>query len=244
MLCGAIRIIKNVSNEADTETIIEIRTLTRIYGMDGVQIKALNNVSFDIKHGEFTAIMGKSGSGKSTLLHQLGLLDVPTSGEIIIDGKNVLKLSGPQKAKFRLERFGYVFQEYALLPELTALENAYLPAMALGRQKEEYMIAGKEVLEQVGLGTRQHHRPRELSGGEQQRMAIARALINRPDILFADEPTANLDSVSSKQVLELFQRLNSEIGLTILMVTHEPEDRKYVQKVIWLKDGELAEQGT
>jgi putative ABC transport system ATP-binding protein len=244
MQSGVIEIIKNVSNEAAAETIIKIKNLTRIYGMDEVQVRALNNVSFDVKHGEFTAIMGKSGSGKSTLLHQLGLLDTPTSGEIIIDRKNILELSDSQKAKFRLERFGYVFQEYALLPELTALENVYLPAMAVGRQKEEYMKAGKEVLEQVGLGTRLHHRPRELSGGEQQRVAIARALINRPDILFADEPTANLDSISSKQVLELFQRLNREIGLTILMVTHEPEDRKYVNRVIWLKDGELAEQGT
>ncbi len=244
MQSGVIEIIKNVSNEADAETIIEIRNLTRIYGMDKVQVRALNNVSFDVKHGEFTAIMGKSGSGKSTLLHQLGLLDIPTSGEIIIDGKNILKLSESQKAKFRLGRFGYVFQEYALLPELTALENVYLPAMALGRNKKEYMKAGKEALEQVGLGTRLHHRPRELSGGEQQRVAIARALINRPDILFADEPTANLDSISSEQVLELFQRLNREIGLIILMVTHEPEDRKYVERVIWLKDGELAEQGT
>ncbi len=244
MQCGVIEIIEYVSNEADGETIIEIRNITRIYGMDGVQVKALNNVSFDVKHGEFTAIMGKSGSGKSTLLHQLGLLDTPTSGEIIIDGKNILELSESQKAKFRLARFGYVFQEYALLPELTAVENVYLPAMALGRKKEEYMKAGIEVLEQVGLGTRLHHRPRELSGDEQQRVAIARALINRPDIMFADEPTANLDSISSEQVIELFQRLNREIGLTVLMVTHEPEDRKYVDRVIWLRDGELAEQGT
>ncbi|TRZ88805.1 MAG: ABC transporter ATP-binding protein [Methanosarcinales archaeon] len=215
--------------------------------MGDVKVKALDDVSFDIKRGEFTefaAIMGKSGSGKSTLLHQLGLLDTPTSGEIIFDGKNILKLSDSQKAKFRLERFGYVFQEYALLPELTALENVYLPAMAIGRKKEEYVKAGKEILEQVGLHTRLHHRPREMSGGEQQRVAIARALINMPDILFADEPTANLDSASSKQILELFQKLNREIRLTILMVTHEPEDRKYVSRVIWLKDGKLAEQGT
>ncbi len=239
--------VKNILNEVSKETFIEVRNLTRIYIMGEVRVLALNNISFDIKRGEFAefaAIMGKSGSGKSTLLHQLGLLDTPTSGEIIIDGKNILELSESQKSKFRLERFGYVFQEYALLPELTALENVYLPAMALGRQKEDYIKAGKEFLEQVGLGTRLHHRPRELSGGEQQRVAIARALINRPEILFADEPTANLDSVSSKQILELFQKLNREIGLTILMVTHEPEDRKQVSRVIWLKDGELAEQGT
>jgi putative ABC transport system ATP-binding protein len=236
--------VKESLIDIEKESLIEIKKLTRIYIMGEVRVPALNNVTFDIKRGEFAAIMGKSGSGKSTLLHQLGLLDTPTSGEIIIDGKNLLRLSESQKAKFRLERFGYVFQEYALLPELTALENVYLPAMALGRRKEEYVKNGTKVLEQVGLGKRLHHRPREMSGGEQQRVAIARALINKPDILFADEPTANLDSTSSKQVLELFQQLNRNIGLTILMVTHEPEDRTYVKRVIWLKDGELAEMGT
>ncbi len=240
MRYGAIKLVKNVLNGAAAETIIEIRNLTRIYRMGEVKVRAVNNVSLEVRRGEFAAIMGKSGSGKSTMLHQLGLLDTPTSGEIIIDGINVLKLSGSQKAKFRLERFGYVFQEYAILSELTAIENVYLPAMALGRKKEDYMKAGKEVLEQVGLGDRLRHRPRELSGGEQQRVAIARALINKPDILFADEPTANLDSASTKQVLELFQKLNREIRLTIWMVTHDPEDRKYVSRVIWLKDGELA----
>ena len=226
------------------EPILEIKGLSRIYGMGEVKVKALNKVSFEIARSEFVAIMGKSGSGKSTLLHQLGLLDTPTSGEIIFDGKNILEQSESRKARFRLSKFGYVFQEYALLPELSALENVYLPAMALGRKKEEYMKAGTEVLEQVGLGTRLHHRPREMSGGEQQRVAIARALINKPDILFADEPTANLDSISSKQVIELFQELNKETGLTILMVTHEPDDMKYVSTVVWLKDGELAERGT
>ncbi len=226
------------------ESLIEIKDLSRIYTMGEVNVRALNNVTFDIKRGEFAAIMGKSGSGKSTLLHQLGLLDMPTSGEIIFNGNNILGLSESEKARFRLLKFGYVFQEYALLPELTALENVYLPAMALGRRKEEYMKAGTEVLEQVGLGTRLHHRPREMSGGEQQRVAIARALINKPDILFADEPTANLDSISSKQIIELFQELNKETGLTILMVTHEPDDMRHVSKVVWLKDGELAERGT
>jgi len=226
-----------------TEPLLEIKDLSRIYTMGEVKVRALNNVTFDIERGEFAAIMGKSGSGKSTLLHQLGLLDAPTSGEIIFDGKNISGLPESRKANFRLSKFGYVFQEYALLPELTALENVYLPAMALGRKKDEYMKAGTEVLGQVGLGARLDHRPREMSGGEQQRVAIARALINRPEILFADEPTANLDSDSSKQVIELFQKLNKETGLTILMVTHEPDDIKYVSKVVWLRDGELAERG-
>ena len=222
---------------------LEIKGLSRIYSMGDVKVKALNNVSFEIARGEFVAIMGKSGSGKSTLLHQLGLLDIPTSGKIISDGKNLLELSESSKARFRLSKFGYVFQEYALLPELSALENVYLPAIALGRNEDDYIRAGTEILEQVGLGARIHHRPRELSGGEQQRIAIARALINKPEMLFADEPTANLDSVSSKQVIELFRKLNTETGLTILMVTHESDDMNYVGRVIWLKDGELAEQG-
>ncbi len=211
--------------------------------MGKVRVMALNNVTFNIKHGEFAAIMGKSGSGKSTLLHQIGLLDTPSSGEIIFDRKNILELSEHQKTRFRLEKFGYIFQEYALLPELTALENVYLPSMAIGRKKEEYLKASTEVLEQIGLGTRLHHRSHEMSGGEQQRVAIARALINGPEILFADEPTANLDSTSSKQILELFYKLNHEMGLTIFMVTHDPEDIQYVSRVIWLKDGELAEPG-
>lgn len=225
------------------KTPLEIKELSRIYSMGDVKVKALNNVSFEITRGEFVAIMGKSGSGKSTLLHQLGLLDTPTSGQIIFDGQNLLELSESRKARFRLSKFGYVFQEYALLPELSALENVYLPAIALGRKEDDYIKAGTDVLEQVGLGARLHHRPRELSGGEQQRIAIARALINKPEMLFADEPTANLDSASSKQVIELFRKLNMETGLTILMVTHEPDDMNYVGRVIWLKDGKLAERG-
>ena len=226
-----------------TEPLLEIKDLSRIYTMGEVKVRALNNVTFEIKRGEFAAIMGKSGSGKSTLLHKLGLLDAPTSGKIIFDGKNISGMSESQKARFRISKFGYVFQEYALLPELTALENVYLPSMALGRKREEYIKTGTIVLEQVGLGKRLNHRPREMSGGEQQRVAIARALINKPDILFADEPTTNLDSASSKQVIELFQKLNKETDLTILMVTHEPDNIKYVSKVIWLRDGELAERG-
>lgn len=229
-----------VNEMTGNEKLIEIKNLSRIYAMGEVKVRALNNVTLDIKRGEFTAIMGKSGSGKSTLLHQLGLLDTPTSGAIIFQGKDMLGLSESQKARFRLEKFGYVFQEYALLPELTALENVYLPAMALGRKKEDYIKAGTEVLEQVGLGTRLYHRPREMSGGEQQRVAIARALINKPDILFADEPTANLDSASSEQIIGLFQKLNKEMLLTIQMVTHEPDDIKYVSRLVWLNDGELT----
>ncbi len=186
--------------------------------------------------------MGRSGSGKSTLLHQLGLLDVPTAGEVIMDGSNLMSFSEKQKSAFRLEKLGYVFQSYALLPELTALESVYLPLMLSNISKKEYIKEASEMLKKVGLENRLHHLPKELSGGEQQRVAIARALVNNPMILFADEPTANLDSESSKIILELFRKLNKESGQTIIMVTHEPNDKKYVDRVIWLKDGLIEKQ--
>ncbi len=227
---------------AGQDTIIATRDLSRTYTMGKVQVQALKNVTLDIRRGEFAAIMGKSGSGKSTLLHQLGLLDTPTEGEITIDGVEISGLSDSESTRFRLEKFGYVFQEYAILPEMTALENVYLPAMALGLSQGECIRKGMDALEKVGLTERADHRPREMSGGEQQRVAIARALINKPKILFADEPTANLDSASSKQILELFRELNRDTGQTILMVTHELEDADLVDRVIWLADGAVMDR--
>jgi putative ABC transport system ATP-binding protein len=226
----------------ERDTIIATRNLSRTYTMGTMQVPALKSVTLDIRRGEFAAIMGKSGSGKSTLLHQLGLLDTPTEGEIMIDGVEISGLSETERTRFRLEKFGYVFQEYAILPELTALENVYLPAMALGLPRDGCVGSGMDALEKVGLTERAEHRPKELSGGEQQRVAIARALINKPKILFADEPTANLDSVSSRQILELFRVLNRDTGQTILMVTHELEDADLVDRVIWLADGEVVER--
>lgn len=196
---------------------------------------ALKGVSLEIAEGEFVALMGRSGSGKSTLLHQLGLLDMPTTGSVIISKLDVLNLSDSERTRFRLQYLGYVFQEYALIAEFTALENVYFPAMALGDNTAKKRAA--HLLELVGLGDRMSHYPNEMSGGEQQRVAIARSLINNPKVLFADEPTANLDTVSSEVVFKLFQKLNKELKQTILVVTHEPEDKKYVDRVIWLKDG-------
>ncbi len=215
---------------------ISVTNLAKTYS-GKVPTQALKGISFSVDKGEFLAIMGRSGSGKSTLLHQLGLLDTPTSGEITISGKQILKLTNSEKSKFRLNELGYVFQEYALLPELTALETVYLPLMAQGVRDKIYIKKAEEVLEKIGLGERLDHLPGELSGGEQQRVAIARALINAPKILFADEPCANLDSESSETILNLLKKLNKEAGQTIVIVTHEPEDRRYVDRIIWMKDG-------
>ncbi|MCK9439243.1 MAG: ABC transporter ATP-binding protein [Patescibacteria group bacterium] len=221
--------------------IIEVKKLKKTY--EGkVPTHALKDVSFGIKKGEFVALMGRSGSGKSTLLHQLGLLDAPSSGEIIIDGINVVGFTEKQKTEFRLKKLGYVFQSYALLPELTALESVYLPLMLSGISRNEYIKKATKMLEKVGLGERINHLPKEMSGGEQQRVAIARALVNDPAILFADEPTANLDSESSETILKLFKKLNKDIGQTIIMVTHELDDKKHVDRVIWLKDGIISSE--
>jgi len=220
---------------------ISVKSLHKIYGHSSAATHALKGIDLEVEAGEFVAVMGRSGSGKSTLLHILGLLDVPTSGSILVDRKNVLKLNEGEKARFRLEKLGYVFQEYSLLPEMTILENIYIPAVCLGKGNG-YRRRASELLEIVGLGERLKHYPNEVSGGEQQRASIARALINQPKILFADEPTASLDIASARVVLELFKKLNKEMGQTIVMVTHEPEDEKHVNRVIWLKDGLVDEE--
>ncbi len=221
---------------------IRVQNLQKVYGRGLMAVHSLKGIDLQVRAGEFIAVMGRSGSGKSTLLHLLGLLDTPTAGEIYLDDTNILKLSEGERTRFRLEKLGYVFQEYSLIGELTVLENVYLPAMSFSHNGVSRKRA-VEILETVGLGERLRHYPNEISGGEQQRAAIARAIINRPAILFADEPTASLDAESAMVVLELFKKLNRELGQTIVMVTHEPEDQRYVDRVIWLKDG-LVEKET
>ncbi|MBA7699870.1 Bacitracin export ATP-binding protein BceA [subsurface metagenome] len=217
---------------------IKVKDLHKVYGKGLTAVHALKGINMEVEPGEFVAIMGRSGSGKSTLLHLLGLLDTPTSGEVCIENMNISKLPEKEKVRFRLEKLGYIFQEYSLLSELTALENVYLPALSLSLAwQNNYKKRATEMLATVGLGERLKHYPNELSGGEQQRVAVARALINGPSILFADEPTASLDATSAEVILELFSRLNKDLSQTIVMVTHEPEDEKYVDRVIWLKDG-------
>jgi putative ABC transport system ATP-binding protein len=215
---------------------LTVKNLHKTYGQGSTATPALKGIDLEVKPGEFVAIMGRSGSGKSTLLHILGLLDKPSSGEIYIDGKNALKLSDDEKVSFRLEKLGYVFQEYSLIPEMSILENVFLPALCLGSENN-YRKRAEALLRSVGLGHRLTHYPDEVSGGEQQRAAIARALVNKPSILFADEPTASLDVDSARVVLELFKKLNTELKQTIVMVTHETDDEKYVDRVIYLQDG-------
>ncbi len=215
---------------------VKVENLKKTYP-GKVPTPALRGVSFEIKEGEFVAIMGRSGSGKSTLLHQLGLIDTPTEGRILIGDANVGGLNDSEKTKFRLEKLGYIFQEYALITELTARENVWVPALAYGKDPKHCWEHAAKLLDLVGLGERLDHYPNEISGGEQQRVAVARSLVNSPKVLFADEPTANLDSASAKTVLELFRKLNKELKQTIVMVTHEPDDRQYVDRIIWLSDG-------
>ncbi|NLX49425.1 MAG: ABC transporter ATP-binding protein [Methanospirillum sp.] len=216
---------------------ISAANLTRVYRMGAVDVNALRGVSFEIEDGEFIGIMGPSGSGKSTLLHVLGLLDYPTSGSLTVEGVDVLGLSDRERTRFRLERLGYVFQDYALIGELTALENIYLTPMVRGSGRDEFEQAAFAILDEVGLADRADHLQHELSGGEQQRVAIARALVNRPAIVFADEPCANLDTATSRTILDLFARLNRELGQTIVMVSHEEWHQQYFDRVIRLEDG-------
>jgi putative ABC transport system ATP-binding protein len=219
------------------DRLIRTTDLKKTYLMGKVEVPALKGINIHIRKGEFVAIMGPSGSGKSTLLRLMGLLDNPTAGTVELDGMDVQKLSDRDKVKMRLTELGYVFQEYALLPELSGLKNVYLLLLMMGKTKKESIEEATDILVKVGLGDRIHHMPHEMSGGEQQRVAIARALVADPKIIFADEPCANLDTESSGQILELFNKLNRELDQTIVMVTHEEWHAKYADRVVKLKDG-------
>lgn len=218
---------------------IDVKNLKRTYTLGQVQVPALKGVSFKIKKGEFVGIMGPSGSGKSTMLHQLAMIDTPTSGKITVDGTDVTRLRNDHKTLFRLETIGLVFQFYSLLPELTALENVYVPGMLRGTPLPVLKKRAISLLTEFGLKERINHAPGHLSGGEQQRVAIARALINEPKILLADEPTANLDTTAALNVLNTLKRINKEEKLTVIVVTHEEYLGRRCRRIIKLKDGKL-----
>jgi putative ABC transport system ATP-binding protein len=223
---------------------IEISELRKTYHMGNVEVRALDGVTLTIEKGEFLGIMGPSGSGKSTLLHMLGLLDLPTSGKITIDGLDILKLTDYEKTMFRLYKLGYVFQDYALVPDLTVMENVSLTAMLRkDRTEEQSKKDSFEILQKIGLCDRRDHLPRELSGGQQQRVSLARAMVNKPDILFADEPCANLDTENSQIVLELFKEINESMRQTIVMVSHEDWHKDYFHRIIRLRDGKIVSDG-
>lgn len=218
---------------------IETRKLKKAFKNGPVITEVLKGIDFKIDEGEFIAIMGRSGAGKSTFMYQISLLDEPTSGEIIIDGTDTHNMSNDEKTAFRLSNLGYVFQDYALIPELTAVENVVLPLLMQDIPKEKAYAKARKALERVGLGDHMDQLPSQLSGGEQQRVSISRAIAHDPDILFADEPTANLDNVSSKIVMDIFAELHEKEGQTIVMVTHEPEYAKMAEKIVHLDDGKI-----
>lgn len=222
---------------------INISHLSKIYKTDAGETVALDNVSFDIKRGEFVAIMGPSGSGKSTLMHIIGALDLPTSGTYVLDGQNVEKLTDDELADIRNRKIGFIFQAFNLLPRTTTMKNVMLPMMYAGVPKEERMARAKKYLEMVGLGNRLEHTSNQISGGQQQRVAIARALSMNPSILLADEPTGNIASVQAEEVMMIFQKLNEE-GHTIVMITHEPDIAAHAKRIIHIRDGKLSEDNT
>ena len=220
-------------------TLIELKDIMKTYVMGDNIVHALNHVDVTIDYGEFTSIMGASGSGKSTMMNILGCLDRPTSGEYFLDGKEIAGYNDNELAHTRNAKIGFVFQNFNLLPKLTAQANVALPLIYAGVSEEERMERAKKALEAVGLGDRLDHKPMEMSGGQRQRVAIARALINDPPVIMADEPTGNLDTKSSYEIMEIFKKMNEQ-GKTVIMVTHEPDIAAYTKRILVMRDGKLV----
>jgi len=220
------------------QTVIELRDVNKIYRMGEVEVPALKNVSLKIKQKEFVGVQGPSGSGKSTLMNMIGCLDKPTHGHLFLDGKDTREMTESDLAQVRGKKIGFVFQKFNLIPTLTAEENVALPMVFQGMHKIERLRKARELLTMVELNHRMGHKPSEMSGGEQQRVAIARSLANDPEVVLADEPTGNLDSKTGEAVMALLKKLHDEQGKTIVLVTHDPEDIKYAKRTIYIKDGE------
>jgi putative ABC transport system ATP-binding protein len=232
---------RNHHQANDDSLVIDARNLTKTYQMGEVEVHALCDASLQIRAGEMVAIMGPSGSGKSTLMNILGCLDQPTSGEYYLAGVAVAGLDDNRLAEIRGRQIGFVFQSFNLLPRTSALSNVELPLIYAGVGRRERHERAGTALELVGLGDRLHHRPNELSGGQQQRVAIARALVNRPAIIMADEPTGNLDSKSSQEIIDIFRRLNEEQGITVIFVTHEQDIAAHTRRIVRLSDGRIID---
>ena len=222
-------------------TMISVNELSKTYQMGEVIVPALKNVSFEIKKGEYVAVMGPSGSGKSTLMNLLGCLDTPTSGSYVLDGEEVAELDDAALSSARARKLGFVFQQYNLLSRQSALRNVELPLIYRGVSTSERHVRAKAALDVVGMSDRMDHRPNELSGGEQQRVAIARALAGSPAVILADEPTGALDSKTGTEILNILQRLNAEQGLTLVMVTHDAKVAAYAKRILHMSDGELTD---
>ncbi|OAV45562.1 ABC transporter ATP-binding protein [Lewinella sp. 4G2] len=227
------------------QPVIDIKDLTKTYVMGQTKVHALRGVDLKINTNEYVALMGPSGSGKSTLMNLLGCLDTPTRGNYLLDGKDVSKMDDTELANIRNEKIGFVFQTFNLLPRQTTLDNVALPLVYAGVARKEREARAKHVLDSVGLGDRTDHRPNELSGGQRQRVAIARALVNSPSIILADEPTGNLDTKTSIEIMEIFEQIQSD-GNTVILVTHEPDIAEHAHRIVRLRDGrvEVDERNT
>jgi putative ABC transport system ATP-binding protein len=223
------------------EVIVETRNLTKIYRMGTHKIRAVDDVNLKVREGDFLAIMGPSGSGKTTLLNLIGCIDRPSSGAVMIEGRDTSKLRERELNELRLKKIGFVFQMFNLLPTLTALENVEFPLELAGLPRKERLRKAREMLSVVGLSERLGHRPHELSVGERQRVGIARALVNDPLIVLADEPTGNLDSKTAEEIVELFRKINREHNKTVILVTHDSEVAKGANKVLFIKDGRIQQ---
>ncbi|MSP66189.1 MAG: ABC transporter ATP-binding protein [Flavobacteriaceae bacterium] len=225
------------------ESVIHLRDITRDFKLGGQTVHVLKGIDLDIKRGEYVALMGPSGSGKSTLMNLLGCLDTPTSGTYVLADRDVSRMAEQELAEVRNQEIGFVFQTFNLIPRQTALDNVALPLVYAGIGKEERLERAAEVLRSVGLGDRMHHQPNQLSGGQRQRVAIARALVNKPSLILADEPTGNLDSTTSDEILKLFDEIHAA-GNTLVVVTHEEEVARHAKRVIRLRDGIIADAGS
>ena len=228
-------------SETTPGPLIQVQDLAKIYQFGEVEVHALRGVSLSIQRGEFVAIMGPSGSGKSTFRNILGFLDQPTHGQYFLEGVSGERLSRDELAEIRNRKIGFVFQGFNLLARTSALENVQLPMIYARTSTHQRRESAQKALSEVGLAGREHHHPTQLSGGEQQRVAIARALVNQPSIILADEPTGNLDSKTSVEIMTIFQRLNQDLGITVIMITHEPDIALYAKRDIHFRDGRVVE---